>query len=758
VVNIIYDLLYMIPLYFLSLMLGGTYLGIDKINFFTVIISLFFIGMLLFAFYARKFIKVVSPVVLFAFFATAILIHKSSERPAFILDNLWVFWLLVLAVIIFIIGKISQNRPLFRYLLSAIIVVGAGLLLWFHIEISKFFTALLFFQLLIYLLEEIQRGWVKADFTENKFHLVCVAPFALAICLIVFASPVKDDPYDWQFFKNIWVKVSDTAKRISQELKNEEEEYGEMGFSEKAQMGLKLLENPKDLLVISADRQADSILYLAGRSFDTFSEGSWITVNDQPSSDKMLDVIESRCAVNSYDSGSVSDYLRAHDLRIRYLTFSTRYLFAPSKSQVSQESLKETGFTEYTNSICSDKTNHYGESFTIRYNSLNSNDSLFGDFVSSGSSFSEEDWNKCLSAYEKKFTAGCTYEDYLKYQERIKNDYCEEVVLSDEAKQLLNEIYSEDDDPFVKMKKFESWIRDFEYTTQVESLPADVLTSGDFLDYFLLDKKEGYCVYFATAMALVARAEGLPSRLTQGFYVYRGSLPEITVSSDMTHAWSEIYFDGIGWISFEPTPTYGSGYGWTSGGSGSGSYYGPSAATTSPEVLDTSDESFDEMMNRGGSSVSFNIKIITIPLCIVLILFVIFLLIFRIITVKKLASLSDRARLLLHCRFNILLLSKLGYELNYGETLEEFGERVICTMTDCSDEMVSDAKALPLDFITCYEEMLYSVGDLDIGSITCMERIILDNKKALINLLKKKNKALIPIRLFVLSFKFALMV
>ncbi|MEU4601715.1 DUF3488 and transglutaminase-like domain-containing protein [Kribbella sp. NPDC023972] len=72
---------------------------------------------------------------------------------------------------------------------------------------------------------------------------------------------------------------------------------------------------------------------------------------------------------------------------------------------------------------------------------------------------------------------------------------------------------------------------------------------------FLLQNKTGYCEQFATGMALMARIIGIPSRVGIGFLPGQaGEDGEYTVRMHDMHAWPELYFDGIGWVRFEPTP------------------------------------------------------------------------------------------------------------------------------------------------------------------------------------------------------------
>jgi transglutaminase-like putative cysteine protease len=80
------------------------------------------------------------------------------------------------------------------------------------------------------------------------------------------------------------------------------------------------------------------------------------------------------------------------------------------------------------------------------------------------------------------------------------------------------------------------------------------------IDRFLVERS-GYCVHYASAMAVMARTVGIPSRVVVGFQPGEARLLDgvtvFEVSSADLHAWPELYFEGIGWLRFEPTPGRG---------------------------------------------------------------------------------------------------------------------------------------------------------------------------------------------------------
>ncbi len=95
-------------------------------------------------------------------------------------------------------------------------------------------------------------------------------------------------------------------------------------------------------------------------------------------------------------------------------------------------------------------------------------------------------------------------------------------------------------------------------------------TSPDVVDAFLFEIQEGYCDYFSSAFVVMARSVGLPARWVKGYvsgidFSRANSFPfgdleedpdgpgTYTVRNADAHSWAEVYFEGYGWIPFEPT-------------------------------------------------------------------------------------------------------------------------------------------------------------------------------------------------------------
>ena len=77
------------------------------------------------------------------------------------------------------------------------------------------------------------------------------------------------------------------------------------------------------------------------------------------------------------------------------------------------------------------------------------------------------------------------------------------------------------------------------------------------LDAFLFDSKAGYCQHFSGAMALLLRLGGVPARVATGFSPggFKRSQDEWVIRDRDAHSWVEAWYDGIGWVTFDPTPS-----------------------------------------------------------------------------------------------------------------------------------------------------------------------------------------------------------
>ncbi len=101
--------------------------------------------------------------------------------------------------------------------------------------------------------------------------------------------------------------------------------------------------------------------------------------------------------------------------------------------------------------------------------------------------------------------------------------------------------------------EIENYLRTFTYSTNNPDPPAN----QDATVWFL-HQKQGYCTFFASAMALMGRSLGMPTRIASGFISgsYDQKANAYIVKGTASHAWTQVYFAKYGWINFEPTSSF----------------------------------------------------------------------------------------------------------------------------------------------------------------------------------------------------------
>lgn len=105
--------------------------------------------------------------------------------------------------------------------------------------------------------------------------------------------------------------------------------------------------------------------------------------------------------------------------------------------------------------------------------------------------------------------------------------------------------------PYEKALAIQTYLhRYYKYTLDPKHMQGNV----DFVSGFLLRDKEGYCTYFASAMTVLCRMVGLPARYIEGYIARPNAEGVAHVTGLDAHAWTEVYFTGFGWVTFDATP------------------------------------------------------------------------------------------------------------------------------------------------------------------------------------------------------------
>ncbi|MCU1307364.1 MAG: transglutaminase-like protein [Acidobacteriaceae bacterium] len=140
------------------------------------------------------------------------------------------------------------------------------------------------------------------------------------------------------------------------------------------------------------------------------------------------------------------------------------------------------------------------------------------------------------------------------YPAGIAQDYLQLPPLNPRIPQLAGDITKNAKSVYGKAEAMERYLQNqYGYTLEMVATPAD----SDPLSFFLFTRKKGHCEYFSSAMAIMLRTQGIPSRIVNGFRngEYNDISGSYIVRAKDAHSWVEAYIPGYGWTSFDPTPS-----------------------------------------------------------------------------------------------------------------------------------------------------------------------------------------------------------
>ncbi len=502
----------------------------------------------------------------------------------------------VLVLLCYLFALFTERN--FRIKIIGVTALLAGLLyaLFGEKEMPKQGVAFLICYIVLTYAEWTQRRWKKEKGQSIQAYMVWIVPFVAVYFAGMMLCAVPEQPYDWKFVKNVYQYLTESFKKMSQNIihaGNEDYELNLNGFSKSGDIDGGRLENHRELMKIwDADGLVTNV-YLSGNVYDTFDGRQWRCLSRDTSKERYMDTVQTMYAVRRYDNRYFSDYMKYAAFKIDYQYFHSRYLFTPLKLSNVIYKGENLDFNEKGGSLFFDRTKGYGTEYEVSFYQLNAGQDVFDRFLYEAGSAQpeavqsggmqagvmqsdstqtkdiqpddtqtenvrsdEELLAGLLKDLEKRTGMTVTADDMEAHRQQVYGCYAQEVELSDEVREYVDEITEGAGTDVEKLRMIEEELAGYGYTLQPGALPPTVTDGSEFLDYFLLDVRAGYCSHFATAFVLLARAQGLPARYVQGFCVPLADGGETIVSSDMAHAWPEVYLDGIGWIPYEPTPGY----------------------------------------------------------------------------------------------------------------------------------------------------------------------------------------------------------
>lgn len=570
---------------------------------------------------------------------------------------------------------------------------------------------------------------------NSAVFILLAAPVCGIVLLFAAALPASSKPIEWKWLDK---KINHAYSYINNRFIYQNFEYFSLkstGFSQEDGLlggGVRL----DNTLVLKVDTPRK--VYLKGAAKDYYTGSAWINsektlipleaLNYSGDSkifyldtlelvygirllegDGILKYMDNRVLRNPLEGKDLEKFFYRDQIKITYENLKTKSMFIPIKpfkiTPGKENTLKP--FFNAEGILSANKALGKGYSYAIDAYSIKPGDEgLIENLRKSRKGM----YNEFLEHPEMSIRITAQQDDsvtvvrdrFVKPQERILSDiellsenagkiYARYLQLPDtlpeRVKELANSIASLSSTDYDKVKDIEQYLSsNYPYNLKVKNTPTD----RDFVDYFLFDLKQGYCTYYATAMTVLVRSLGIPARYVEGYILPPKAASGNTyhVTNEQAHAWVEVYFEGFGWMPFEPTSPFLS------------SFYGAPEAVGNISSSMVNDPYYLQYMSRiqqygntnisnipGGMDVGLpdenqTLARLFIPAvsASVLVIVLIFILLFHLIRRKFIMYLfkrmPPRESVLSLVKHYIKILSMQGYRVRPGETPFEFSRRV----------------------------------------------------------------------------------
>ncbi len=478
-------------------------------------------------------------------------------------------WFVGIVIVIGVALYISQQF----FTLRVVVCIGYWGAMLFLLCINLFpIKSVMFYltaELILVLMEMLNRK-------SNAGKLVCMMPVVCITVLLLLVLPYSEQPLNWRAVYD-WVVDLLDGKELPQ-INISNEKVGFVGYSENVNLHGNKVDISRETLKITMLGNKEHI-YLAGTVKNTYTGDGWIgTLPDRKYQgnfkEYQLDAAELLYAMyraeiivpSKYGENDKNVwYLRYRELTVEYDGMRSASLFRPSKTALLTPIKYEGELIDSTEDIGFSKRQKADTSYTLGFFSINRSWREARKLINEQSQYvydtlSEEEYKKFRQEVKSDYGAVILpdtedFEKELKERaEYIRANYLEVPTdIVERMTWLAGEIVEGCETDYDKMERIVRYLSYYTYT----KTPGIVPVGKDVVEYFLFETGKGYCTHFASAAALLGRCVGIPTRLVQGYLLdadLAKQFGEYTVNEMQAHAWLECYFEGVGWLIFDPTP------------------------------------------------------------------------------------------------------------------------------------------------------------------------------------------------------------
>ena len=627
----------------------------------------------------------------------------------------------LLVVVIYVLQRLLDRYFWMRVLPAGLMAAGMIYIMAFQIEVPYPGVVCSVCYMMLILMEWTQKNWKKKRSKSMEQYMLWFAPFVAVFFIVLLILPISDKPYEWKYVKAAYRYMEDKIHYLVKEITQGEDDYNMAlsGFSGENRLRGSVGESKELVMTLKSERAMRTNVYLVGKVYNHFEADGWKAEQEESLADRYIDTVQTASAAALFGEEALNNYVLETDLEICYENIATDYVFAPMKTYRLVEKNRLIGAESGTGSLHFSKKKRYGSKFITGYFQLNRGDPVFWKLLETEIVYDKMKEDQRVAKMKLLSDTKITQKEIEEYQKRCYENYAEKPVLSPELKTYVDEVTKDAKTGVQRLQAIEEELSTYEYNLSAGNLPDKVVDAGSFLDYFLLESRRGYCTHYATAFILLARAEGYPARYVEGYCVPMAGKKQMDVTSDMAHGWPEVYFDDIGWISFEPTPGTGQlcHISWKTKDAPGKTYemnsqeyynrYGMSEEElVSEEVKEA--ERRAQVQKAGMIAKKALVSLLLGAVVVFLVLVVAMRMVQR--------SWSEQQRYFYKVKRNLWLLKKLGMKMEESETLAEYAERI----------KESVPETINLEFVEAYEEVIYAGREIE-GEL--MHRVEEEEKK-----------------------------
>ncbi len=685
---------------------------------------------------------------------SGVLEEYADERwEGYSLGAVYAAAILVLLLFSFLISSVITLTKWTKLIFALILFAGVIAMMIFRL-LPERITVSVVFCLILILITDSLRGFLKR---ENDSRVITLFPFFILAFLFINFMPVSENPVDWSGLVRVIERISDGGRKVLNHIGLGTADYGsaDIGFDGDNALFKSLRHRSDEVLNVSSDSFKKGATYLTGKIYSDFDGKKWTITPAEDMEDycRLMDTIETLSSINETYPHNTGDVCSYDYISITIKDMRTEYAFLPSKTIIGSRGGVEVNCNG--DNILFPEKKKFGYEYKVGSFILNRDGE---DVIKYHREISDEVFHKIASKY--RVTGGyiVTYEDLLNYRQKIREVYGNAPVVSEAVSDLITEITNGYNDAvsgngvnavddtqgisdsyitYEKLRAIESWLSSHDYSIDIDIDPENMESAESFLDHFLLEDTSGYCSYYATAFVLMARAIGVPARYVEGYRIAANDYRSVMVFSDMAHSWPEAYFEGVGWIHFEPTPGFEGAANWgqplmapeyyealqeekKAESTEDGIFLGNSpreedidaealleAARLERERLEKEERLRLEAENRRKRQILFTVLgIIFGSMLLALFITVLIRLLYENARMKKL---TGKSRTVAFCMRCFLILDCFGLRPVTGETLTEFALRVRDYFREWEEGAGKGSDfSREIKFIEVYESIIYS--------------------------------------------------